>query len=138
MDESYFYLPRAFLPPANYVAITKDQLKTDTDHPELNSTEFFNWSLSYEPPKDFLPVFSLIEHSGEFFVLGTNDFTSPVFDGNLIGTKNFDEIVKKATGDILYMSQQKATVTGLKFLDQFLVSAVDSCKTYLKNLNFSF
>jgi hypothetical protein len=125
MDKDNSYLQSAFMTPHDHVFITADQLETDTQHPELNSTQYFQWALSYKAHKDFLPVFSLIDHSGEFFVLGTNDFTSPIFDGNFIGTKTFDTIAKKSIADVSCLMQQNSTVTAIKFLDQHMVSSIE-------------
>jgi hypothetical protein len=122
LDDDYFYLPKAFDTPSDYTIPLESELLTDTQHPEWNSTAYFNLSLRFRPPKDFLPVFSLIECTEDIFVVGTNDFTSPVFDGNFIGSKNFDTIATHAIKETSFLAQQNTTVTGLKFLDNTMVS----------------
>lgn len=127
MDSGYFYLPDRYNTPRDYEYPSAEVLKTDTQHPEANSYAYFLEVQKYQPPKDFLPVFSLIECTEKLFVVGTNDFSSRVFDGNIIGADSFDVIVKKAIGETKFLSQELTTITGLKFLDSSMVSKSHSC-----------
>lgn len=124
LDKKYFYTSHAYDKAKGYQCPSVEELKADTRHPHTNNLDYhFFCKLKYEPPKDFLPVFSLIECSDGYFVIGTNDFISPIFDGNFIGTRNFDVIANKQKERTEFLAQQKTTVTGMKFLDTSVVSS---------------
>lgn len=94
----------------------------DAHHPELNSKIFTNLvNQHYEEPKDFLPVYSLLDLSNGLFVLGTNNFKSAMFDGNFIGTENFEHIAKHELDKTSFVIPQESTVTGLKFIEENMV-----------------
>ena len=125
-QDNYFYLPRAYERPEGYEVPPLDQLSADTQHPELNSRNFnYLVNSNYEEPKDFLPVYSLFDMNNGLFIVGTNNFTTATFDGNFIGTEDFDSIVKHDIKRTSFVIPEKSTVTGLKFIDDNLVNSPD-------------
>ena len=121
--DSYFYLPKAFNKPSDYVPAQREALQSGTQHPELNSTEFYQRAYAYAEPIDFLPVFSNLERNDTLFVVATNNYTGSVFDSNVIVAKDFNII---ANHEIFKTSMEfpgKSTVTDMKFLDSKIVSA---------------
>lgn len=130
-DDSYFYLPKAHEIPADYIVPSDSQLTADTQHPELNSRNYNDLvNSNYEEPKYFLPVYSLLDFNNGVFVLGTNNFTHCTFDGNFIGTEDFDSIVKQDIQKTSFVIPEKSSVTGLKFIDENLVNIFSSVETF--------
>lgn len=122
MDPSYFYLPKAFEKEADYKVPADNLLKDDKNHPELNSYDYaYQVYANYQEPVDFLPTFCLLDCHRGTFVVGTNNLTSAVFDGNLIGSETFESIAKHNITSTSFQLPHKSTVTGLKFLDKDLV-----------------
>lgn len=120
--DNYFYLPKSHETPMDYVAPPVGELAVDTQHPELNSRNFRHLlNANYEEPKEFLPVYSLLGMSNGLFIVGTNHFSSYVFDGNFIGTEDFDSIVQHDVQKTAFVLPERSTVTGLKFVNDSMV-----------------
>lgn len=138
-EESYHFLPRAFRDVEIVNRPQPHQLEHDTSYPHLSSTAFrYKIYNSIKEPRDFLPFYSLIEMSSlGLFVIATNDFASPIVDGNLIGAENFDSIVRHNIRRTVFQLPGHNTVCGLKFLEPNLVSSKNLCWFCLKKLSFS-
>lgn len=122
MDDSYFYVPKAFNRP-DEETIHEQMLYLDTERPELNSQQFsFEATACYSKPNTYLPFYCNIEHSNGLFISGSNNFTTCVFDGIVIGTTDFDSIVQKRIEDCQFRVPETSTVSGLKVLEPNLVS----------------
>lgn len=126
MDAAYYYLPKAFIKDPEYKVTPDDQLKDDLNHPEFNSYDYAHQVYSnYREPRDFLPNFCHLDQYQGSFIVGTNHFSSAVYDGNLIGSDKFESIVNQEINDTTFQINHKSTVTGLKILDRNLVSIPD-------------
>ena len=121
-DDKYFYLPKAHQPPADYQIPPLEEFKNDTQHPELNSRDFFyRIQSNYEEPRNFLPMFCHVDYQDDVFLVGTNNFVSASFDGNVVITDNFDSIVNRDLKKVKLVIPEKSNVTALKFIDTNLV-----------------
>lgn len=122
-DEHYFYLPHNYNTPVMELPNSERDMKKDTMFPQLNSSEFVNLIYGKKvEPRDFLPCYSLLEmNSDGLFVIGTNDFNSPIVDGNFIGTEDFESIVHHNIKDTEFQIPGHSTASGLRFLESNMV-----------------
>lgn len=121
-DTSYFYLPQAYDKPKDYRLPLLKDLKENTQHPECNSKDYNYQIYSNEEPMIFLPTYSLLDYKNGVFVVGTNSFTNVFFNGSIIATEDFDSIIEHDIDKTSFVIPEQSTVTGLKFIDDNLVS----------------
>lgn len=98
------------------------QPEDQTDDPDFSLRVFYNQTCSgYKKPEDFLPFFCKIAFQDGIFLIGTNNFITKTFDGNIIATEDFDSIMKADISRTSFVIPETSTVTGLKFIDDNLV-----------------
>jgi hypothetical protein len=122
-DETYYYVPRSY----NHAVVVPPplphQMKKDTSYPQISSNAFYYEVYNkIEEPRNFLPNFSLLEMNSEgLFVVGTNDYTSPIVNGNFIGAEDFQAIVNHNIQKTVFQMPGYSSVSGLKFLEPNMV-----------------
>lgn len=122
VNDNFFYLPRSFQRDPSYNFPPERELKFCTNHPELNSADYvYQAFANHRQPYDFLPFYCLLDVKEDVFVVGTNNFNVEIFDGNLIGTENFESIIKHDISQTVFQIPEQSTVTCLKYLKSNLV-----------------
>lgn len=128
-EDKYFYLPYAFKP-SDIEATIENQV--GTRFPRFNSqnyaTKLFE---NLQPVDDYLPVYSHLEAlNGDFFVC-SNDFTSCITQGELVGTTKFNSLVQRDISESFVRTPVSSVFTSLKPLSSNLVSlqCLLICKT---------
>lgn len=122
MDNDYFYVPKAYNRPAE-ADIPVELMYKDTERPEINSVQFtYEAAKNYMKPSTYLPFYCNIAYSDGLFFLASNNFTTFVFDGIVVGTKDFESIAQKKIEDCKFKIPAESSVCGLKVLEEQLVS----------------
>lgn len=88
----------------------------------LHSSKSYRYKVNeYKPPDDYLPCYSSIrQNEDSFFILGSNEYTSPIAGGVIGGTFDFNDFVSSNFQNTPFISIRKDNIIdNICFLDKF-------------------